>query len=54
MQRDLSGSGCSAIGMMLTGGYGHADHFWTLAVEEQFYLLWPVVVLFSRRASFSP
>jgi peptidoglycan/LPS O-acetylase OafA/YrhL len=25
---------------------GQVAHFWTLAVEEQFYLLWPVLVLF--------
>jgi len=23
-----------------------ADHFWTLAVEEQFYLFWPFIILF--------
>jgi peptidoglycan/LPS O-acetylase OafA/YrhL len=26
-------------------------HFWTLAVEEQFYLFWPGVILFARRSS---
>lgn len=34
-------------------GYYSVGHFWTLAVEEQFYLLWPIVALFiSRRMLF--
>jgi peptidoglycan/LPS O-acetylase OafA/YrhL len=33
-------------GMALRSGWmGQVSHFWTLAVEEQFYLLWPFVVL---------
>jgi peptidoglycan/LPS O-acetylase OafA/YrhL len=27
---------------------GILSHFWSLAVEEQFYLLWPVLILFAR------
>lgn len=31
----------------------YVGHFWSLAVEEQFYLLWPIVVLsFGRRSLF--
>jgi peptidoglycan/LPS O-acetylase OafA/YrhL len=29
--------------------WGALTHFWTLAVEEQFYVLWPFVVLFCSR-----
>ena len=29
---------------------GPVSHFWSLSVEEQFYLLWPMIVLFARRS----
>jgi peptidoglycan/LPS O-acetylase OafA/YrhL len=29
--------------------FGALGHFWSLAVEEQFYVLWPVVVFLCRR-----
>lgn len=37
----------SNVGIMLSNGkgFGHSTHFWTLAVEEQFYLIWPLFVL---------
>lgn len=36
----------SNVGMSLEGrGFGHSTHFWSLAVEEQFYLFWPLMVL---------
>lgn len=31
--------------MALEGGGSILDHFWSLAIEEQFYLVWPMVVL---------
>lgn len=34
----------------ITGNWGyHYGHFWTLSVEEQFYLLWPLAVLVPPR-----
>lgn len=36
------------------GAYGVAPHFWTLAVEEQFYLLWPALLLLAPRRMLLP
>lgn len=31
-----------------------ADHLWTLSVEEQFYLLWPLLILYAPRRALRP
>lgn len=31
--------------MAINGGGSILDHFWSLAIEEQFYLVWPMIVL---------
>lgn len=33
------------------GSCGSLEHFWSLAVEEHFYLAWPLIVLLFRRAT---
>ncbi|WP_447971327.1 acyltransferase family protein [Nitrospira sp. M1] len=38
------------IHFAIDNGFTVADNFWTLAVEEQFYLFWPFVILFIPRA----
>jgi peptidoglycan/LPS O-acetylase OafA/YrhL len=41
----------AAAGWVFMAGPWQFDHFWTLAVEEQFYLIWPAVVLLLSRRS---
>lgn len=43
------------IYMAVQGWYvDHFAHFWSLAVEEQFYLIWPWFILFTPRKSLIP
>jgi len=43
------------IHMALTGAEpGGITHFWTLAIQQQFYLLWPLLVLFTPRRILAP
>jgi len=41
----------SNVKFALSGFAGAASHFWTLAVEEQFYLVWPWIVLAASTAA---
>ena len=36
------------------GWNGHGSHLWTLAVEEQFYIFWPIFILFVPRRVIVP
>jgi peptidoglycan/LPS O-acetylase OafA/YrhL len=40
--------------IMNHGWQGPISHFWSLSVEEQFYIFWPVLVLFSPRRMLLP
>lgn len=42
-------SGLVNINFALHGWQGGADQFWTLAIEQQFYLLWGIALLFLPR-----
>ncbi len=39
------------VGMNGVGSFGALDHFWSLAVEEHYYLVWPAIVFFLNRRS---
>jgi peptidoglycan/LPS O-acetylase OafA/YrhL len=41
----------SNVGLIVQGpnSLGGLGHFWSLAVEEQFYLIWPAVIFFFKR-----
>lgn len=35
------------IHFAILGNFSFAEHLWTLAVEEQFYLVWPLLIIFT-------
>lgn len=37
----------SNFGQALGYNFNNANHFWSLCVEEQFYILWPLLILFT-------
>jgi peptidoglycan/LPS O-acetylase OafA/YrhL/lysophospholipase L1-like esterase len=47
----LAGTYTTDLAVLVTGNgdYGALTHMWSLAVEEQFYLLWPVALVFALR-----
>jgi peptidoglycan/LPS O-acetylase OafA/YrhL len=40
--------------LYIDDGVGVVQHFWSLAVEEQFYLVWPWLILFPSRKAIVP
>ncbi|WP_190407912.1 acyltransferase family protein [Anabaena subtropica] len=44
----------SNIYISFNGWIGYASHFWTLAVEIQFYLIWPFIIIFADRKHLKP
>ena len=51
----LSVAGFSNVQVVMSGEWpGAISHFWSLAVEEQFYLAWPWLIVFAPRRWLGP
>lgn len=37
------------VALVLKGAFPYASHLWSIGVEEQFYVIWPWVIKYSRR-----